>query len=85
MAYPELSAAFGLRDSFNDVALTLSYGASEPEVLKRLDDLTASYGSTGAYARADQLSHRFVSDELTQLRAMAISFQSHSSPWQRSY
>jgi len=71
MAYPELSAAFGLRDSFNDVALTLGYGASEPEVLKRLDDLTASYGGTGAYARADQLSHRFVSDELIQLRAMA--------------
>jgi putative ABC transport system permease protein len=71
MAYPELSAAFGLMDSFNDVALTLTYGASEPEVLKRLDDLTASYGGTGAYARADQLSHRFVSDELIQLRAMA--------------
>lgn len=71
MAYPELSAAFGLRDSFNDVALTLSYGASEPEVLKRLDDLSASYGGTGAYSRADQLSHRFVSDELIQLRAMA--------------
>ena len=71
MAYPELSAAFGLMDSFNDVALTLTYGGSEPEVLKRLDDLTAEYGGTGAYARADQLSHRFVSDELIQLRAMA--------------
>ena len=71
MAYPELSVAFGLMDSFNDVALTLTYGGSEPEVLKRLDDLTAEYGGTGAYARADQLSHRFVSDELIQLRAMA--------------
>ena len=71
MAYPELSVAFGLMDSFNDVALTLTYGASEAEVLKRLDDLTAEYGGTGAYARADQLSHRFVSDELIQLRAMA--------------
>ena len=71
MAYPELSAAFGLMDSFNDVALTLTYGGSEPEVLKRLDDLTAEYGGTGAYARSDQLSHRFVSDELIQLRAMA--------------
>ena len=71
MGYPELSAAFGLMDSFNDVALTLTYGASEPEVLKRLDNLTAEYGGTGAYTRADQLSHRFVSDELTQLRAIA--------------
>ena len=62
MSYPELSVAFGLMDSFNDVALTLTYGASETEVLKRLDDLTAEYGGTGAYARADQLSHRFVSD-----------------------
>jgi putative ABC transport system permease protein len=71
MSYMELSAAFGLRDAFNDVTLTLMHGASEPEVLKRIDNLTATYGGTGAYARVDQTSHRFISDELIQLRALA--------------
>ncbi len=40
-------------------------------MLQRLDHLTEPYGGTGAYGRADQLSHRFVSDELIQLRGMA--------------
>ena len=71
MGDEELAAAFGLRDAFNSVALTLMHGASEPEVLQRLDHLTEPYGGTGAYGRADQVSHRFVSDELIQLRGMA--------------
>ena len=71
MDYTELSAAFGLRNAFNDVTFRLMHGASEPEVLKRIDHLTAIYGGTGAYGRADHLSHRFVSDELVQLRGMA--------------
>jgi putative ABC transport system permease protein len=71
MGDEELAAAFGLRDAFNSVALTLMHGASEPEVLQRVDHLTEPYGGTGAYGRADQVSHRFVSDELIQLRGMA--------------
>jgi putative ABC transport system permease protein len=71
MGDTELAAAFDLVGAFNDIALTLMRNASEPEVLRRLDDLTEPYGGLGAYSRADQLSHRFVSDELTQLRAMA--------------
>lgn len=71
MGDEELAAAFGLRDAFNDVTLTLMHGTAEPEVLQRLDQLTGPYGGTGAYGRSDQVSHRFVSDELTQLRGMA--------------
>jgi putative ABC transport system permease protein len=72
MNYPALATAFDLDGAFNDVALALAHGASEPEILRQLDTLTAPYGGTGAYDRADQVSHRFVSDELTQLRAMAM-------------
>lgn len=67
-----LAAAFDLTDAFNDVALTLMRGASEPGVIQQLDTLTEPYGGLGAYGRSDQVSHRYVSDELSQLRGMAL-------------
>lgn len=71
MRYDQLAPAYGMDGAFNDLSLTLLRGASEPEVLRRLDTLTLPYGGTGAYLRKDQVSHQRVSDELTQLRAMA--------------
>ena len=71
MGATDLAAAFDLQGAFNNITLTLMRGASEPEVLKRLDDLTKPFGGQGAYGRAEQVSHRFVSDELSHLRAMA--------------
>jgi putative ABC transport system permease protein len=68
MAHTELAAAFDMQGAFNDAALSLTPGASEPEVLARLDRLTASYGGLGAYGRADQVSNRYVSDEISKLR-----------------
>lgn len=72
MGYDELAAAFNMEGAFNDVCLALMPGASEAEVLQRLDRLTASYGGEGAYGRADQVSHKFVSNELKELRGMAL-------------
>jgi len=71
MGYHELSQISGLDGSFNEVSLSLMRGASEPDVLRRLDLLIAPYGGVGAYGRSDQISHRMVSDEITQMRAMA--------------
>ncbi len=68
MAYSELAPAFDMLGAFNSVTLTLMPGASEAEVIERLDRLTAPYGGFGAYGRYDQTSHRFLSDELQQLR-----------------
>lgn len=68
----ELASAAGLTGAFNDVALRLTRGAVERDVRAQLDALTARFGGQGAYGRADQVSHRLVSDELTQLRAMAL-------------
>src|SRR5262249_17415970 len=48
MAHEELASAFDMRGAFNDVALTLAPGASEPEVIRRLDRLTAPHGGLGA-------------------------------------
>ena len=72
MNYGALAEAFDLDGAFNDVALALTRDASEPEILRQVDTLLEPYGGTGAHARSDQISHRFVSDELTQLRAMAM-------------
>jgi putative ABC transport system permease protein len=72
MNYDDIAAAFDMRGAFNDVAFALTPDASEPDVLRRVDLLTEPYGAAGAYGRADQLSHMFVSSEIDQLRATAL-------------
>lgn len=72
MGYREMAPAFNMDGAFNDVCLALMPGASEPEVLRRLDRLTESYGGQGAYGRSDQVSHKFVTNELNELRGMAL-------------
>src|SRR5690606_35642673 len=66
-----LAAAFDLTEAFNDATFALMHGAVEAEVVRRIDDLLAPYGGLGATGRSEQVSHRYVTDELTQLRAMA--------------
>jgi putative ABC transport system permease protein len=72
MRYGDLARAFNMEGAFNDVALTLLPGAGEAEVIRRLDRLLERYGSGGAYGRDQQISHRYISDELKQLRTMAV-------------
>ncbi len=68
----DLSAAFDMDGAFNDLTLRLMPGASEQEVIRRVDRLTADYGSQGAYGRVDQTSNVFISNELRQLRSTAV-------------
>jgi len=67
-----LGPAFNMEGAFNDVALALGPGASEPEVITRLDALLNPYGGLGAYGRHDQISNRFLSDEIVQDRITGI-------------
>lgn len=67
----ELEAAFDMSGAFNNVTLKLAYGANTDKVIDELDQLLEPYGSVGAYARKDNLSHQFIHDELLQLRTMA--------------
>jgi putative ABC transport system permease protein len=69
-----LGDAYDMHGAFNDLALSLRAGASAGEVIDRLDDLLAPYGGLGAYARKDQRSHRFLSQELEQLATLARLF-----------
>jgi putative ABC transport system permease protein len=69
MGREALGNALNMDGAFNDVALTVLPKTNPAEVVFRLDQLLKPYGGVGAIAREDQISHRFVSDEITQLRA----------------
>jgi putative ABC transport system permease protein len=66
-----LGSAYGMDGAFNNVVISLQAGASEPEVVAHLDRILARYGGIGAHGRWDQSSHRFLEEELRQLRAQA--------------
>ncbi|MEZ5352165.1 MAG: FtsX-like permease family protein [Bryobacteraceae bacterium] len=68
MPRDSVAAAFGMTGAFNDLSLRLAPGANQEEVISRLDRILTRYGSPGAYGREDQLSHRFLSDEIRQDR-----------------
>jgi putative ABC transport system permease protein len=71
MAREPLAAANDMAGAFNDLVVRLAPGASEREVIDRIDDLLRPYGGLGAYGLDDQISHRLVSDEILQLRTTA--------------
>jgi putative ABC transport system permease protein len=60
--------AFDMAGAFNRVAVSLSSGASEADVISSLDQLLDRYGSLGAYGRVDHLSDKVISDEINQDR-----------------
>ena len=67
-----LENAYDMDGAFNDVLIRLAPGADERAVIAALDGLLEPYGGQGAYGREEQQSHRYVADELTQLRTMAL-------------
>jgi len=69
-----LESAMDMRGAFNSLVVTLKPGHSAASVIDALDRLLARYGATGAFGRDDQFSHRFLSDELNQLKTMATVF-----------
>ncbi len=68
MSREAMGPAFDMDGAFNDVVLSLSPGGSEAEVLSRLDHLLDRYGGLGAFGREDQISNRFITDEIAQNR-----------------
>jgi putative ABC transport system permease protein len=74
MARKPLATAYDMDGAFNDVTLTLSKDGHGQEVIDRLDTLLKPYGGIGAYERKDQLSNRFLSEELKQQKTIATIF-----------
>ncbi len=72
MGERQLAPAFDMDGAFNDISIMLNHNASEADVIARLDAITDRYGSLGAYGREDHPSHKFVSNELRELRGMTV-------------
>jgi putative ABC transport system permease protein len=70
MSRDVLAPAFNMEGAFNDVALSLGAGAEEAEAIARLDRLLERYGGLSAYGRSDQVSYRFLDDELGEIKMM---------------
>jgi putative ABC transport system permease protein len=72
MSREALGPLFNMEGGFNDVSIALAPGASKAGVLEQLDKRLEPYGGLGAYGRDDQVSHRFLTDEIAQDRITGI-------------
>jgi putative ABC transport system permease protein len=72
MGREALEAAYDMTGAFNDVLIDLLPGAVEAEVTRRLDSLIEKYGGFGSHGREDQISHRFLNDEISNLKRMGL-------------
>lgn len=69
MSEKALGAAFDLEGTFNEALFSLARNADVPAVLDRVDHLLDPYGGVGAYGVEDQLSNRFIQEEINGLKA----------------
>jgi putative ABC transport system permease protein len=67
-----LAAAFDLEGAFNDLVIGAGPGADTRAIIERVDALTDRYGGLGAHDREDQVSHRFLSDEIEETRVTSV-------------
>jgi putative ABC transport system permease protein len=65
-----LAAAYDMEGAFDSVALRLERGASVPGVIAALDRILEPYGTLGGIGREDQISHRILSQEISQQRVI---------------
>ncbi|NBC20911.1 MAG: FtsX-like permease family protein [Alphaproteobacteria bacterium] len=73
MSETALQAAFDLDGAFNEALVSLTRQARVEAVLDAVDRILAPYGSTGAYGLDDQMSNRFLSEEISGLRVTSAS------------
>lgn len=71
---PALAAAIDMDGAFNSVTFALEPRARREQVIADIDRVLAKYGGVGAVGRADQPSHRYLSEEFRQLGTMARLF-----------
>lgn len=71
MSADVLEPALNMKGAFNSIAVSLLPHANEADVISQIDHDLNQYGTLGAYGRTDQLSHRFISDEISQNRITA--------------
>ncbi|MDA7428604.1 ABC transporter permease [Primorskyibacter aestuariivivens] len=72
MSRSSLAAAYDMAGAFNEALLGLTRDALEAEVLATVDRLLEPYGGAAAYARAEQFSNRFVTEEINGIGVTAL-------------
>ncbi|PQJ34374.1 ABC transporter permease [Salinibacter sp. 10B] len=70
MSRSTLGAAYDMEGAFNSVSFSFTAGAVPQDVLDRIDQVLAPYGGRDAYLREDQVSHRYLTEELKQLEQL---------------
>jgi putative ABC transport system permease protein len=68
MPEERLEAAYDLRGAFNLLSVRLTDDSRLRPVIDALDRLLGPYGAAGAYGRADQLSHKVLTQEINEQR-----------------
>ena len=63
-----LAAAFNMEGAFNSVLVRVDASASVQAVLDALDRILEPYGGFGAVSRDDQVSHKIITQEISQQR-----------------
>lgn len=64
----ELAAAFDVDGAFNELLVALDPGTQTKSVIEALDRLLEPYGGTGAYGVSEQISNRFIIEEISSLK-----------------
>ncbi len=72
MSADRLEELLDARGEFNDVALRLSPGANEANVIRSVDPLLDPYGGQGAYGRSTQPSHVMLEAHIRPVAALAV-------------
>lgn len=72
MSRETLGPLFNMEGGFNDVTVALAPGAAQAGVIDRLDRILGPYGGLGAHGRDEQISNRFLTDEIAQDRITGI-------------
>ncbi len=69
MSREVMAPAFDMDGAFNDVVLSLGKGSRVGGVMAEVDRVLAPWGGLGAVAAADQVSNRFLTDEIAENQA----------------
>lgn len=67
-----MEAAFDIKGAFNDITVSVLPGANVSEVMRRMDAILDPWGNVGCYDRDEQMSARYLDDEIKQLRGTGL-------------
>ncbi len=73
MGEKSVAAAFEMPGAFNDAAVSLAPDSDAEQVINDLDRLLEPFGGAGGFERGEQLSNRFVTNEIRQQKVFGTA------------